>query len=332
MRLGRSIAVATAHTLMAACSAAGGASDDPATDPTPATAPVISSPPVASQPIDPSSVTPPGDPGSTTPTVEVTTTSTTAMATTTSTPSPKPTLVDGARVVASIGFFGDSLIADLTAIGGRDNQVVPQLAERLTNNPELDVERVENLALPGQSVVSDLELIEPEKATIRPFVERLMQTQPDLIDLAVIAISSSDINLNASLPDPVDIDDLAADMLTELSAVESAFRAADVEVVFLPIFGINDTVFLDLRCAMAATCPAGPDRAVESVNRFLWDSDLPMLFASFDDLDEDGDGRTDRQWFDDVDPRYPDDGVHPNAEGQLLLSSTVYDALNALLS
>lgn len=241
-------------------------------------------------------------------------------------------MLDESRIITSVGFLGDSLVADLTAIGGRDNQVVPQIAEQLIGDDELAVERVENLALPGQSVVTDLGLLSPDTATIRPYVEQTLVARPGLIDLAVVAISSSDINLNASLAQPDTTPVLAAAMLRELSGVETLFRDAGVEVVFLPIFGINDTVFSNLRCALATSCPTGPDAQIESINTLLWESELPMLFESFDQLDQDGDGRTDRTWFDDVDPRFPDDGVHPNAEGQTLYSTAVASALRQLLS
>ncbi|MGB3735008.1 MAG: SGNH/GDSL hydrolase family protein [Ilumatobacter sp.] len=266
-------------------------------------------------------------------TTTTTTTTTTATTTTTTTVVERePLVLEESTTVTSIGVFGDSLVADLTAVGGRNNQVVPQIAALLIGDEDLAVERVENLAVPGQSVVADLGLLSTDKATIRPYVDQTLRERPEPLDLAMVAISSSDINLNATLPDPIPPVRLAQQMLAELSAVEASFRAAGVEVVFLPIFGINDTVFSDLRCALAPTCPDGPDAQIDIINDVFWDSDLPMLFERFEQLDRDGDGRTDRAWFVDVDARYPDDGVHPNADGQAIYSTTVARALEALLS
>jgi len=276
------------------------------------------------------------DPTTATTATTTTTTTTTIVLPITSAPTTTvvkdPVALDGSRTIESMGVFGDSLVADLTAIGGRDNQVVPQIAASLIGDAGLAIERVENLAVPGQSIVADLGLLAPEDATILPYVDRLLAERPGAIDLAVVAISSSDINLNASLGEPIPAERLAEQMLAELVAVEASFRATGVEVVFLPIFGINDEVFSNLRCALASTCPPGPDAQIDIINGIFWDSELPMLFERFDRLDADGDGRTDRAWFDDVDARYPDDGIHPNADGQVIYSSTAARALAALLS
>ena len=72
---------------------------------------------------------------------------------------------------------------------------------------------------------------------------------------------------------------------------------------------------------------------ITRLNRAVVASGLPVLFERFAGDDIDGRTGTDATWFTDFDPtdRWPDDGQHPNREGERLIADNVIHHLAGAL-
>jgi len=243
-------------------------------------------------------------------------------------------LLETTMPVERLGFFGDSIVADLTNVGGRNNQIVPAIEEHLVSDATLGVTSVANLALPGQSLLFDIGILETGSALLSDYVDQFLARHPNSIDLAVISVSTIDVNLNAAAEgEQLDAVALGDAIVAELEAVVASFAEQNVSVVMLPMLGINEALFNELRCAIKTACPEqAPDEVITVINDRMWNSDLPLLFDAFSGFDADGVAGTDRSWFEGVDPVRPDDGIHPNLDGQAVFVDHTVTALRELLA
>lgn len=237
------------------------------------------------------------------------------------------------RPIERIVVVGDSVVFDARdRPGGRPNDIVPLIEARLAGEPDLAHVDVENLALPGLATKYAInDKIDPTRDTLGEYLPMVFDAEADGSTLLIVAVSSIDLNVMEAQP----VDDLVVDLVGELSRLHDLAAVHDMPVAFVPVFGVHDSMYDDVRNGLSADRPEHHLGArVERLNEELRASGLPMLVTGFAGLDSDGVNGADAKFFVDYDAvlgNWPDDGVHPNHLGEALYADVVGTALIELL-
>lgn len=249
-------------------------------------------------------------------------------------PTPAFTAPSATWPVDRVVFVGDSLTFDARVVGGgRPNDIVSLVQEFVHQVAALSDVKIINRSIPG---LATLYAINPEanpgRDTLAEQIPHALRGGQRESILLVIPVSSSDLNVSEDRITR----DVIDEVVDELERVHHELVAASVQVVFVPAFGVNDAMYDDVRNGLAADRPEHHLNArVEQLNQRLLQSPLPMLVADFDGLGSHDPGGAKSEFFVGYDDRFdpwPDDGIHPNREGERLFASVVGPALVELLT
>jgi hypothetical protein len=236
------------------------------------------------------------------------------------------TLLSFDRPLRSAAVFGDSMLASGTGA----SELVSYLEVGLA---ELGIDRVVNHAIPGQAYVQGSQLGERGWHRLDAFLEDRLP-DPDFPDAELALVNLSRIDLNP-LPLGADVDARVFQIVEVLEDAVAMLEAAGLVVAIIPAFGTNDEMFDGLQCGRGPEhCwPHELDGKITRLNRAVVASGLPVLFERFAGDDVDGREGTDATWFTDFDPtgRWPDDGQHPNRDGERLIADNVIHHLAGAL-
>lgn len=235
--------------------------------------------------------------------------------------------------VERVVFVGDSLTSDArTVAGGRVNDIVPLVGDYVNSAAALSDVSVINRSIPGLATLYAINPgANPGRDTLAAQIPYALHGGQGASILLVIPVSSSDLSVSEGRQ----TDDVIEEVVTELERVHRELVADSVQVVFVPAFGVNDMMYDDIRNGLGAVRPQHHLNArVEQLNQRLLQSSLPMLVADFAGLGSHGPGGAEAKYFLGYDSRsdpWPDDGIHPNKEGERLFASVVGHALMELL-
>ncbi len=225
--------------------------------------------------------------------------------------------------VRDIAIVGDSLLADLKALGGAPTFVVDAVARTMRSRPDTADVRVTNFAVAGLTN----HFGPPEFRRLGPYIRQTFTTRSDLPDLVIVAVSSTGIN---GLPDD-DVADVAPAIIAALLDVSTYLDGLGVRTVFVPVFGVNNEIFDVLHSINQPSLRHfGANKRIAELNELLVASGLPFLFDHFRLLDADGDGSADRRYFvgrEGTGGGAYDDGIHPNEVGATVYAYNLIDAL-----
>ncbi len=225
--------------------------------------------------------------------------------------------------IRDIAIVGDSLLADLEALGGAPTFVVDAVADTMRSRPDTADVRVRNFAVAGLTN----HFGPPEFRRLGPHIRQTFTSGSDLPDLVIVAVSSTGLN---GLPDD-DVADLAPAIITALVDVSTYLDDLGVRTVFVPVFVVNSEIF-DVLHSINQPTPRNfrANERIDELNALLVASGLPFLFDRFRLLDADGDGSADRRYFvgreGTGDGAY-DDGIHPNEVGATVYAYNLIDSL-----
>lgn len=250
------------------------------------------------------------------------------------TPVPTFSVPSVAWPIDRVVFLGDSLTSDARSVaGGRSNDIVPLIEQHVHEIAVLSGVKVINRSVPGLATLYAIDPdANPERSTLAGQLPHALRGGRDASTLLVIPVSGSDLGASEGRRPDVVIDEVIA----ELERVYDGLVADGVQVVFVPAFGVNDAMYDDIRNGLAADRPKHHlNERVEQLNRGLLRSSLPVLVAGFDGLGSHDPGGAKSEYFAAYDHRpdpWPDDGIHPNREGERLFASVVGPALVELLT
>jgi lysophospholipase L1-like esterase len=224
-----------------------------------------------------------------------------------------------------IALLGDSLFFEELPPVVRVNSIVPFIRTELRTqlaNPAIEVR---NLARPGLAIKYPLRTGRFQFISLSEWIPQVFNDPATYPDLVVIAATGIDLNIKKTTP----VDDIVPELVEEMRRVVEQLRRLGMQVVVVPAFGVNDTMYdflksvskgFEVRCETNAR--------VNALNTALSLSDVPMLYAGYRDTDLDFDGDVDEANFVGFSPgRFPDDGIHTNATGERLIASQIAGAL-----
>lgn len=236
--------------------------------------------------------------------------------------------------VDRVVFVGDSLMFDGRSVaGGRPNDVVPHISDHIESVADLAGTRIVNRSIPG---LATLYAIDPDvshgRDTLAEQLPHALRGQGRDSVLLVIPVSSSDLIVTEDRRR----DDVIDEVITELERLRDELVADSQQVVFVPARGVNDAMYDDIRNGLKSNRREHHLNArIERLNQRLLRSSLPMLVADLAGLGSHGPEGAESRYFVGYDDRpdpWPDDGIHPNQEGERLYASVVGSALVELLT
>ncbi|MEP6296692.1 MAG: hypothetical protein ABJ382_05155 [Ilumatobacter sp.] len=225
--------------------------------------------------------------------------------------------------IRDIAIVGDSLLADLEALGGAPTFVVDEVANTLRARPDTADVRIRNFAVAGLTN----HFGPPEFRRLGAHVRQTFTAGSDLPDPVTVAVSSTGLN---GLPD-ADVADVAPAIIAALLDASTYLDSLGVRTVFVPVFGVNSEIFDVLHSINQPTLRHfRANERIDELNQLLVASGLPFLFDEFRLLDADGDGSADRRYFvarEGTRAGAYDDGIHPNEVGATVYAYNLIDAL-----
>lgn len=231
--------------------------------------------------------------------------------------------------VADIAVVGDSLYFDPAPAGwGPENSIVARVDDAVQD--ALGDVRVRNLSRLGVVIGFPGEAREFGFIPQREHLADVLREGRQRPDLVIIPASSTDLNLHPSQPSAM----LVPRLVAELERIVAELSARGIQVLIVPAFGINDEMYDEAHSAYRdAPVRLEAHARVRALNAALTWSGLPLLMPSFTRLDTDRDGIVDASLFTDYNPQLgPDDGVHPNERGHVLIAEQISERLIDVLS
>jgi lysophospholipase L1-like esterase len=228
-----------------------------------------------------------------------------------------------------VAVLGDSLFFEDIPPIVRVNTVIPAIRTTLQselNDPSI---RVQNLSRPGLAIKYPVRSGPFQFISLSEWIPMIFDDPADYPDLVVIAATGIDLNLKYDVP----LDQIVPKLVAELERIVEQLRRLGMQVVVVPAFGVNDAMYdALLSFSTGTTIRRNTNTRVNALNTALSISDLPMLFAGYRGLDLDFDGDVDETNFVGFGAgRYPDDGIHTNADGEHIIARHVSTTLVKLI-